>query len=80
MKLQRIHDRAVIDGKQHRLVIREILVRMPLPERHHESVTLLPLQVTLANSGPAPAANYVIDRRAGVAMRFSGMESITLCS
>ena len=46
---------------------------MPLPERHHESVTLLPLQVTFANSGPPLAANDMVDRRAGVAMRFSGL-------
>ena len=45
---------------------------MPLPERNHKSVALLPLQITFADSGAALAANDVVDRRTGMAMRLSG--------
>src|SRR5688500_638504 len=72
IELQRFHHRSIVDGKKHRFVIGEILVRMPLPKRHYETVAFAPLEVTLADSSTALTAHYVGNRCAGLAVRLRG--------
>src|SRR5262245_26767790 len=44
-------------------------MRVPLPERHDESVAFFPLQVPLADSGATLALKNMINRGARVAVR-----------
>src|SRR5262245_18569981 len=56
-------------------------MRVPLPERHDESVTLLPFQIAFADFAPALTFEHMIERRRRMAVnlrRFFGLEKLDL--
>ena len=81
IELERLHHGSIADGKKNRLFIGEILMRMPLPKRDDERISLLPFEVTLSHGGSALSFEHVIQGRAGMAMVFGflcGFEKLNL--
>src|SRR5262250_2403887 len=68
IELQPFHHRSIIDGKENRLFIGKILVRMPLPKRYDERISLLPFEMAFPYRSPASSFENVIEGRAGMAM------------
>src|SRR5215468_9530527 len=68
IELQPFHHRSIIDGKENRLFIGKILVRMPLPKRYDERISLLPFEMAFPYRSPASSFENVIEGRAGMTM------------
>src|SRR5262245_66541290 len=68
IELQPFHHRSIVDGKQNRLFIGKILVRVPLPKRYDERISPLPIEGAFAHRSSASSFENVIERGAGMAM------------
>src|SRR5215510_10392163 len=68
IELESFHDRSIIDGKQNRLFIGKILVRVPLPKRNDERISPLPFEVAFAHRSSTSSFENVIESGAGMAM------------
>src|SRR5215813_519348 len=68
IELQPFHHRSIVDGKENRLFIGKILVRVPLPKRYDERISPLPFEVAFPYRSSASAFENVVEGRAGMAM------------